>query len=128
MNIYRLMAVVGLGAALAAPVHAQTIKKIGADVHHTLKSAGNAVKGDAKDVGDATHHELQKAGNGTKTELGKATGIHKVGGSVGAAANDVSRAGKKVGRKAKHSVKKHSSAAHRDLTKSGNDAKAAIKP
>jgi hypothetical protein len=127
MKISRLLAVAGLGAALAAPAHAQTIKKIGDGVHHTLKSAGNAVKGGAKDVGDATHNELKKAGNGTKTTLGNATGIHKVGGTVGAAAQDVSHAGKKVARKTKHKVKKSSSAAHRDLQKTGNDAKAEIK-
>ena len=128
MHIYRVLAVAGLSAALAVPAHAQSIKKVGDEVHHTLKSAGNAVKEDAKDVGSATHRTLQKAGNGTKTELGKATGVHKVGGTVGAAAQDVSRAGKSVGRTAKHSVKKSSSAAHRDLKKTGNETKAAIKP
>ncbi|MDB4876938.1 MAG: hypothetical protein JWM41_3384 [Gemmatimonadetes bacterium] len=127
MRIHHLIAVAGLSAALAAPAAAQSIKSVGADIHHGLKTAGNEVKKDAKEVGGATHHELQKAGNGTKTTLGNATGIHKVGGTVGAAAQDVSHAGKSVGRSAKHSLKKNSSAAHHDLKKTGNEAKAEIK-
>lgn len=127
MRIHHLIMVAGLSAALAAPVAAQSIKSVGDDVHHTLKTAGNAVKGGAKDVGSATHQTLKKAGNGTKTELGKATGIHKVGGSVGKAARSVSRSGKKVARSAKHSVKKGKADAHADLTKTGKDTKAALK-
>jgi hypothetical protein len=127
MRIHYLIVVAGLSAALAAPVAAQSIKSVGDDIHHTLKTAGNDAKGGAKDVGGATHHVLQKAGNGTKTELGNATGIHKVGGTVGAAAKGVSHAGKKLGRSAKHSVKKHKAQAHAALTKSGNDTKADLK-
>jgi hypothetical protein len=127
MRIHLLIAIAGLSAALAAPATAQSIKSVGADIHHTLKSAGNGVKEGAKDVGSATHHTLKRAGNGTKKELGDATGIHKVGGSVGQAAQGVSHAGKKVARSAKHSVKKHKAQAHADLTKTGKDTKAAIK-
>jgi hypothetical protein len=127
MRIHHLIVVAGLSAALAAPAVAQSIKSVGADVHHTLKTAGNAVKGGAKDVGSAAHHTLKKAGNGTKTELGEATGIHKVGGSVGRAARSVSRSEKKVARSAKHSLKKHKAHAHADLTKAGKDTKASIK-
>jgi hypothetical protein len=71
---------------------------------------------------------LQKAGNTTKTAAGDVTGIHKVGGSVGQAAQGVSHAGKKVGRSAKKSLKKSSSEVHKDLTKTGKDTKAAVKP
>lgn len=128
MRIHHLIAIAGLSVVLAAPATAQTIKKVGDDIHNTLKKAGNETKAGAKDVGDATHNALKKAGNGTKTTLGNATGVHKVGGSVGAAAGEVSRAGKSVGRSAKHTVKKSSNAAHKDLKKEGREAKAQIKP
>lgn len=127
MRIHHLIAIAGMSAALAAPAAAQSIKSVGADIHHTLKTAGNDVKGGAKDVGGATHHVLQKAGNGTKTELGKATGIHKVGGTVGEAAQGVSHAGKKIGRRAKHTVKKSKAQAHAELTKDGKDTKSDLK-
>ncbi len=123
-----LIIIAGLAAALAAPAHAQSIKKIGSDVHHTLQTAGKDTKEAAKEAGGATHHELQKAGNATKTGLGNATGIHKIGGSVGSAAQSVSRAGKHTARKAKHGVKRGSSKAHNGLTKAGKDAKASLKP
>jgi gas vesicle protein len=128
MRIYHLIAIAGLSVVLATPASAQTIKKIGDDIHHTLKKAGNETKAGAKDVGDAAHNTLKKAGNGTKTTLGNATGIHKIGGTVGAAAGEVSRTGKSVGRSAKHSVKKNSNAAHKSLKKEGREAKAQIKP
>jgi hypothetical protein len=128
MRIHQLVAIVGLTAALAAPAAAQEVKKVGSEVHHTLKAAGRDAKQDAKDAGAATHHALKKAGNATKTDLGEVTGIHKVGGSVGAAAQSFSRTGKSVGRKAKHTLKKKSSSAHRVLKKEGNETKAAIKP
>lgn len=127
MRIYHLLAIAGLSAALAAPVHAQSIKKVGADVHHALKKAGNTVKQDAGEVGAAAHHTLQKAGNDTKTAAGNATGIHKVGGSVGQAAQAVSHTSKKASRKAKKTLKKTSSAAHDSLTKAGKNAKSAVK-
>jgi hypothetical protein len=129
MRAHHLLLVAGLSAAIALPAVAQSpVKKVADDTHHVLKSTGRAVKEDAKAVGGETHHVLQKAGNGTKTELGRATGIHKVGGSVGAAAQKVSRTGKHVARKAKHGIKHQSSAAHRELKRDGNDTKAAIKP
>ena len=126
MKIHHLIAIAGLSAVLTAPAAAQSIKKVGDDIHHTLKGAGNAVKGGAKDVGDATHRTLQKAGNDTKGGLARTTGIHKVGGSVGAAAEDVSRAGKHVGRSAKRSVKKGSNSAHGELKETGREVKAKI--
>jgi hypothetical protein len=131
MRIHHLTIIGLLSAALAAPLApaaAQSIQKVGADIHHTLKKAGNEAKADAKDVGSAAHHTLKTAGNDTKTDLGNATGIHKVGGTVGQAAGDVSRTGKHIGRTAKHSVKKSSSTAHHQLKREGNDAKAQIKP
>lgn len=131
MRFHQLTMIGLLGLVLAVPAasaKAQTIKKVGADVHHVLKKAGNDVKADAKAAGAATHHELKKAGNGTKTELGNATGIHKVGGTVGEAAGEVSSTGKHIGRSAKHTIKKKSSKAHRKLKREGNEAKAQIKP
>ena len=131
MRFHQLTIIGLVSAALALPaaaVKAQTIKKVGDDVHHVLKTAGNDAKADAKAVGSATHHTLKSAGNSTKTELGHATGIHKVGGTVGEAAGEVSSAGKHLGRTAKHTVKKKSSKAHRVLKREGKDAKAQLKP
>lgn len=128
MRIQYLLAVAGLSALLAAPAMAQDpIKKVGDETHHVLKKTGKAVKQGAKDAGSATHHTLKKAGNATKAELGDATGIHTVGGDVGKAARSVSHTSKTVSAKAKHSVKKHASRAHNDLTAAGKDAKAEIK-
>src|SRR5690348_17161919 len=128
MRIQYLLAVAGLSALLAAPAMAQDpIKKVGDETHHVLKKTGNAVKQTAKDAGSATHHTLKKAGNATKADLGDATGIHTVGGDVGKAARAVSHKSKTVSAKAKHSVKKHASQAHNDLTAAGKDAKAEVK-
>lgn len=128
MRIQYLLAIVSVGAILAVPAGAQsTVKKIGDATHHVLKSTGRAVKKGAKDVGGATHHQLKKAGNGTKKVLGNATGIHKIGGDVGKAANGVSHASKKIGRTAKAGVKDEKSEAHADLTRAGKDAKADAK-
>jgi len=127
MRFHKLLAAAALSALFVMPAHAQSIKKIGAEVHHDLKSAGNGIKQGAKDVGSATHHELKKAGNGTKKTLGNATGVHEVGGDVGKVAKKVSHGEKKIARGAKHSLKKNKAKAHADLTKSGKDAKATIK-
>ena len=129
MRVHHFILIAGITAAIAAPVKAQEpVKKAADETHHVLKSTGRAIKEDAKATGSATHHVLQKAGNGTKTELGNVTGVHKIGGSVGAAAQKVSRTGKHYSRKAKHAVKRKSSSAHRELKKEGNETKAAIKP
>lgn len=129
MKIQLALAIVGLSAVLAAPASAQSvIKKVGDETHHVLQKTGKGIKQGAKDVGGATHHELQKAGNATKTTAGNVTGIHKVGGTVGKAAQGVSHTGKKLARKAKHGVKHAKADAHADLTKSGKDTKAVIKP
>ena len=127
MRIQNTLTIFALSALLAAPAGAQSIKKVGAETHHVLKKTGRAIKQGAKDAGSATHHTLKKAGNATKTTLGNATGIHKVGGDVGKAAQGVSHAGKKLSRNAKHTVKRKASKAHNALTKTGKDAKAAVK-
>lgn len=135
MRISRLLAVAALaggvglaGSAVTAPAaQAQSVKKVGASVHHTLKKAGNDVKEAAGDVGSAAHQTLTKAGNDTKTAAGKATGIHKVGGTVGATARKVSHGEKKVARTAKHQLKTSKARAHGSLTKAGKDAKADVK-
>ncbi|MGH7618509.1 MAG: hypothetical protein ACREPM_14920 [Gemmatimonadaceae bacterium] len=128
MRVQRYLITVAIGALLAAPAHAQSMQKVGSEIHHELKKAGNGIKAGAKDAGSATHHALTTAGNGTKTALGHATGIHKVGGSVGKAAHSFSRGGKKIARQAKHGLKRGKARAHSDLTKAGNQSKAAIKP
>jgi hypothetical protein len=128
MRVQRFLITAALGALLAAPAGAQSIKKISSETHHELQTAGKDIKQGAKDAGSATHHALKEAGNGTKTALGDATGIHKVGGSVGKAARSFSRHGKKLARKAKHGLKHDKAVAHSDLTKAGKDAKASIKP
>ncbi|HSQ28442.1 MAG TPA: hypothetical protein VLN49_01250 [Gemmatimonadaceae bacterium] len=128
MKIQYALAVVGLSALLAAPVHAQsTVKKAADQTHHVLKKTGKAVKETAKDAGSTTHHALKKAGNKTKEEAGEVTGIHKTGGEVGEAAQTVSHTGKKLGARAKHTVKHAASVTHDSLTKAGKDAKAAVK-
>ena len=106
---------------------ASTVKKVGSAVHHTLKKTGNAAKTDVKKAGSATHHVLKTAGNKTKTEAGDVTGIHKTGGTVGNAAQSVSRTGKSVARSAKHTVKSSKATVHKDLQKTGDSTKAAVK-
>lgn len=128
MRVQQFLITAAIGALLAAPASAQSIKKVTSEAHHELKKAGNGIKAGAKEAGSETHQVLTKAGNGTKTALGNATGIHKVGGSVGKAARSVSRGGKRVARRAKHGLKSSKAAAHADLTKAGKDTKAAIKP
>lgn len=129
LTIAALAGTAGLaGSIVTAPAaRAQTLKKVGASVHHTLKKAGNDVKEAAGDVGSAAHKTLTKAGNDTKTATGNATGIHKVGGTVGATARKVSHGEKHVARKAKHQLKTSKAKAHGDLTKAGKDAKADVK-
>ena len=127
MRIHTALTIVGLSALLAAPAGAQEIKKAADATHHVLKKTGKAVKQDAKKVGSATHNKLTKAGNATKTTLGNATGIHKIGGDVGRAAQGVSHTSKRLSRKAKHGVKHEASSAHNALTKTGKDAKATVK-
>ena len=128
MRVQRFLITAVLGAFLAAPAGAQSIKKVTSEAHHELQKAGKGIKQGAKDAGSATHEVLTDAGNGTKKALGNATGIHKVGGDVGRAAESFSRHGKKLARKAKHGLKHGKAVAHGDLTKAGKDAKAAVKP
>lgn len=124
MRIHHFLMIAGLSVAIALPAHAQSgVKKVGSDVHHALKTAGNDVKSAAGDVASSTHHALKKAGNATKAESAKVTGVHRVGGDVGKVANDVSRSGKQVGRTAKHDLKTSSAKVHHRLKKTGNKAK-----
>ena len=123
MPIHHFLIIAGLSAAIAMPAHAQSVQKVGSEVHHALKTAGNDVKTAAGEVASSTHHTLQKAGNDTKAEAAKVTGVHRVGGDVGKVANNVSRSGKQVGRTAKHDLKKTSASAHHSLKKTGKKAK-----
>src|SRR5262245_58447075 len=123
MRVQRFLITVAIGALLAAPAGAQSLKHITSEAHHELQKAGKGIKQGAKDAGSATHEVLTKAGNGTKTALGNATGIHKIGGDVGKAARSFSHGGKKIARKAKHGLKKSKAAAHSDLTKAGKEIK-----
>lgn len=128
MRIRHLLVVAAACALTAAPVSAQTLKKVGAETHKVLKKTGNEIKEVGGEVGSATHHTLSKAGKDTKNELKRTTGGVKIGGDVGKAARKVSKFSKKTGRSAKRSLKATSSKAHHDLTKTGKDAKEVVKP
>jgi hypothetical protein len=119
--------VVTAGSARAQDTTQSPVKKAGAAVHHTLKKTGNGVKQGAKKVGSTTHQALRTAGNKTKTAAGDVTGVHKVGGTVGSAAQSVSRGGKSVARSAKSGVKSSKATVHHSLQKTGDSTKAAIK-
>jgi methylphosphotriester-DNA--protein-cysteine methyltransferase len=135
MRIRYLLVASIVAGALSAPLHAQDtttkkpggLKKAAHAVSATTKKAGRDAKAEVHRDASTAHRALKKAGNDTKTATGNATGIHKVGGAVGDAAQAVSHAGKKTGAAAKQGVKKTSSAAHGELTKAGKKAKAAVK-
>jgi hypothetical protein len=126
----------------AAPVQAQDtvekkpggLNKVAHNVSKTMKKAGRDTKAEVKRDASKAHAALTKAGNDTKAELKRTTGVttktpdstHKPGG-VNKLARDVSHAGKKIGAKTKHEVKKTSSEAHGALTKTGKDTKEAVK-
>jgi len=128
MRIHHWLVVAAASIVLAAPATAQSLKKVGANVHRVLKKTGRDVKEAGGEVGSATHKTLQKAGNDSKNELKRTTGGVKIRGDVGKAANGVSKSSKKVGRSAKKGLKSSSSKAHQELTKTGKDAKEAVKP
>ncbi len=118
--------------ALVAPLRAQDtttkkpggVNKVAHDVSGSMKKAGRDTKAEVKRDASKSHEALTTAGNDTKTTLGNATGIHRVGGDVGAAAKSVSAASKKAGHGAKNDLNKSTSAAHNELTKAGKAAKA----
>lgn len=117
------IAALSLGV-FALPARAQSgLNKVAHDVSSTVKKAGRDTKAEVHRDADKTHNALTVAGNQTKTAAGNATGIHKVGGSVGKAARKVSHASKKTGRSARKSMNSAKSEAHSDLTKAGKDAK-----
>ena len=128
------MVAVALGA-FVTPLHAQDtttkkpggLNKVAHDVSKTMKKAGRDTKAEVKRDASKAHGGLTTAGNDTKTTLGNATGIHKVGGDVGKAAKGVSRTSKRAGASAKHTVKHAKAAAHKELTKAGEDTKEATK-
>jgi len=135
MRIHTMVAGLLVAGALMTPLRAQDttgkkpggLNKIAHDVSKTVKKAGRDTKAEVHRDASKSHEVLTKAGNDTKTAAGDATGIHKVGGSVGAAAKSVSHVSKKTGAKAKHTVKKAASATHSELTKDGKDTKEAVK-
>jgi hypothetical protein len=124
-----------IAGAFAAPLHAQDtaatkpggLNKVAHDVSKTVKKAGRDTKAEVHRDASTAHQELRKAGNETKTATGNATGIHKVGGDVGKAAQAVSHTSKKAGAKAKHEVKSTAADAHAGLTKAGKAAKDTLK-
>jgi hypothetical protein len=124
-----------LAGAIAAPIHAQDttakkpggVNKVAHDVSATMKKAGRDTKAEVKRDASKTHDALTTAGNDTKTAAGNATGIHKVGGDVGAAAQSVSHASKKAGAGAKNDLKKTTSDAHNELTTAGKAVKDSTK-
>ncbi len=131
---YVVVAMLAAGA-LSAPLHAQDttakkpggLNKVAHDVSATAKKAGRDTKAEVHRDASKTHNALTKAGNDTKTAAGNATGIHKIGGSVGEAAKAVSSTSKKAGRSAKAGVKKATSSAHDSLSSLGKGVKAEVK-
>lgn len=103
------------------------LNKVAHDVSSTVKKAGRDTKAEVHRDASKAHEALKTTGNEAKTEAGEATGVHKVGGDVGKAAEAVSSTSKKTGRKAKHHLKKAASAAHDSLSKAGKSAKAEVK-
>src|SRR4051812_927694 len=110
------------------------LNKVAHDVSKTSKKAGRDIKAAVKDASSDTHQALKKAGNDTKAQAKRTTGVttpapsedHKPGG-VNKLARDVSHASKSAGARAKHSVKKESSAAHGALTDAGKTTKDTLK-
>jgi hypothetical protein len=135
MKIRYMIAAVVAAGALAAPLHAQDttakkpggLNKVAHDVSATAKKAGRDTKAEVHRDASKTHAALTTAGNDTKTAAGNATGIHKVGGSVGDAAKAVSKTSKKAGRSAKSAVKKTTGSAHDSLSSLGKGVKAEVK-
>ena len=135
MRIRYMVAAALFAGALAAPLRAQDttghkpggLNKVAHDVSKTVKKAGRDTKAEVHRDASTAHQELRKAGNETKTVAGNATGIHKVGGSVGDAAQAVSHTSKKAGAKAKHAVKSTAANVHGELTKDGKETKEAVK-
>jgi hypothetical protein len=135
MRIRYMLAATIVAGAIAAPVHAQDttakkpggVNKVAHDASKTVKKAGQDTKAEVHRDASTAHQDLTTAGNKTKEVAGNATGIHKIGGSVGAAAESVSHASKEAGAKAKHAIKKTGSDAHDDLSKVGKDAKKDVK-
>jgi hypothetical protein len=131
---YMLVGMFAAGA-LAAPLHAQDttakkpggLNKVAHDVSATTKKAGRDTKAEVHRDAAKGHDALQTAGNQTKTATGNVTGVHKVGGSVGDAAQAVSHAGKKTGTAIKSGVKKTTSSAHDSLSSMGKGVKAEVK-
>jgi hypothetical protein len=144
MRIRTMMAMALLAGALSAPAMAQDtthheqkpggLNKVARDVSKTMKKAGRDTKAETKRTSGRVHRELTAAGHDTKAELKRATNTpdkpkdpnHKPGG-LNKVARDVSHESKKVGAKAKHDVKDAKSDAHRELSKSGKDAKTEAK-
>jgi hypothetical protein len=52
MRVQRYLITVAIGALLAAPAGAQSIKKVEGKAHHELKEAGNGIKAGAKVAGE----------------------------------------------------------------------------
>jgi len=138
---HHLLLVTALLATVSAATAAQDtthkpggLNKVAHDVSKTAKKAGRDTKSEVKRDASKTHATLTDAGNGTKATLKKTTGYttpapspeHKPGG-LNKVARDVSHASKKTGAEAKHGTKKAASSAHRDLTKTGKDAKEEVK-
>ena len=135
MKIRYMCAAVIAAASLAAPLHAQDttakkpggLNKVAHDVSATTKKAGRDTKAEVHRDASKAHAELTTAGNDTKTAAGNATGIHKVGGTVGNAAKAVSSTSKKAGTAVKSGIKKTTSSAHDSLSSLGKGVKAEVK-
>ena len=141
MRIHRLVATLGMLTAFAAVARAQDttppkkpggLNKVAHDISKTSKKAGRDVKEEAKAASSSTHKVLKKAGNDTKNEAKRETGYvppdsgHKPGG-LNKVARNVSKAGKRTGAAAKHTVKSGASETHESLQSTGKAAKDTLK-
>jgi hypothetical protein len=139
MRIHRLIGTLGMLTALAAVARAQDepkkpggLNKVAHNVSKASKKAGRDIKEEAKAASSSTHKVLKKAGNDTKNEAKEVTGYvppdsgHKPGG-LNKVARNVSKAGKKAGAQAKHTVKGGATETHEALTSTGKAAKDTLK-
>jgi hypothetical protein len=110
------------------------LNKIAHDISNTAKKAGRDTKAEVKRESSGAHRALTANGKALKEKSKATTGIttktpdstHKPGG-LNKLARDVSHASKEAGADAKHTAKKAGSATHKELTKTGKDAKETVK-
>ena len=141
MRVHRIIAALGMLTAFAAGARAQDttppkkpggLNKVAHNISKTSKKAGRDVKEEAKAASSSTHKVLKNAGNDTKNEAKRETDYvppdsgHKPGG-LNKVARNVSKAGKRTGAQAKHTVKSGATETHEGLQSTGKAAKDTLK-